>query len=287
MKNKYMLFLLVSLTCLGSMPVQATKSVGYWYNSSGNIVRSSVGECVRSMQWSPSNALAECEDGITKKVAKVVTDSDNDGVLDDKDQCNDTVVGASVDANGCELVAKVEEADSDNDLVADSKDQCKDTVTGANVDANGCEIVVKEADTDNDGIADARDDCLGTADGVVVNAQGCVLQADISLANIQFKTGIAKLNANSQNILAGIAQTLQENQHLRFEVAGHTDNTGPVQYNVDLSSNRAQSVRQYLIDKGVAADRLTARAYGQDKPIASNETREGRKQNRRVELARQ
>jgi len=290
MKNKYMLFLLLSLTCLASIPAQAAKSIGYVYNTSDSIVRSGFGECVRSIHWSPSNALPECEGEMTKKiaqnVAKIDTDSDNDGVVDRKDQCQNTAVGANVDANGCELIAKAKEAeaDADNDLVADSKDLCKDTLAGVKVDTDGCDL---NKDADNDGIADASDGCPGTAAGAVVNNLGCVLKADISLANVQFKTGIAKLNSNSEKVLTNIAQTLQENKHLRFEVAGHTDNTGNPQYNLDLSISRAQSVRQYLIDQGVAAERLTTRAYGQDKPIASNETLEGRKQNRRVELARQ
>jgi len=213
MQNKHMIFLLLALTCLVSVPTQAANSIGYWHTTSGDIIRNGFGECVRTKHWLSSNALPECEGEMPKKV---------------------TVV-----------------------------------------------------DADNDSIVDANDDCPGTVAGTVVNKRGCELKADISLDNVQFKIDTAELSPDSRSILDNIAKILQENQHLRFEVAGHTDTTGDQQYNVDLSNSRAQSVRQYLIDKGVMADRLTARGYGEDKPLASNDTREGRKQNRRVELVLQ
>ncbi|NOX43169.1 MAG: OmpA family protein [Gammaproteobacteria bacterium] len=315
MQNKPLIFLLFVLTYLVSVPAQAANSIGYWYDTSGDVARTNSGECVRSIRWSSNNALPECENAMPKKVAEA--DSDNDGVVDSKDQCKGTTISIVVDANGCELITK--EADSDNDGVVDSKDQCKGTTVGVVVDANGCELITKEADADNDGvvdskdqcegtalgvavdadgcglnkdtdsdgIADANDDCPGTAAGTVVNDRGCVLRANIGLENVVFKINTAQLSPGSLNILDNIAKTLQENQHLQLEVAGHTDNTGDHQYNVNLSTSRAQSVRQYLVDKGVAADRLIARGYGPDKPIASNDTREGRNQNRRVELTLQ
>lgn len=71
------------------------------------------------------------------------------------------------------------------------------------------------------------------------------------------------------------------------EVAGHTCSIGTEEYNLGLSQRRAEAVRNYLVSKGVSADRLTARGYGEARPVASNATREGRAQNRRVELVRQ
>ncbi|MFZ3260810.1 MAG: OmpA family protein, partial [Thiobacillus sp.] len=71
------------------------------------------------------------------------------------------------------------------------------------------------------------------------------------------------------------------------EVAGHTCSIGTEEYNLGLSQRRAEAVRNYLVSKGVSADRLTARGYGESRPVASNATREGRAQNRRVELVRQ
>jgi len=71
------------------------------------------------------------------------------------------------------------------------------------------------------------------------------------------------------------------------EVAGHTCNIGTEEYNLGLSQRRAEAVRNYLVSKGVSADRLTVRGYGESRPAVSNATREGRVQNRRVELVRQ
>jgi OOP family OmpA-OmpF porin len=140
-------------------------------------------------------------------------------------------------------------------------------------------------DEDNDGIMNAMDDCPNTPAGTAVNTRGCKLAAaSIKVDNVQFKTGTDVLNNESRQILDNVAQTLKQNPHLSFEIAGHTDSTGNYQANVNLSAKRANSVRQYLIDHGVAGNRLTARGYGPDKPVASNGSREGRAKNRRVEL---
>jgi len=270
MNNRFNYILVTVITVLMSAQAHSKNSIGYWYDSSNDIVHTDFGECWRTIHWAADNAVAECEGGVVKKVA--ASDSDKDGVVDSKDQCADTARGVSVDANGCE-------SDSDKDGVVDSKDQCKDTIKGADVDAKGCAI-----DSDKDGIADINDDCANTVAGTVVNNRGCELEADISLDNVQFKTGTSELSADSRNILDNVAVVLLKNKHLNFEVAGHTDNTGNYQNNVNLSASRANSVKRYLVDKGVAADRLSARGYGPDQPVASNDTSDGRKMNRRVEL---
>ena len=92
----------------------------------------------------------------------------------------------------------------------------------------------------------------------------------------------------SRTIPAGdaVAQSLAANDSIRVEVGGHTDNTGSRATNLALSQARAEAVRHYLVRHGVAADRLVARGYGPDSPVAGNGTREGRAQNRRVELRR-
>ncbi len=201
-------------------------------------------------------------------------DSDGDGAADSYDKCPDTPAGINVDATGCPV-------DSDGDGAADSYDKCPGTPAGTKVDATGCAISM---DDDNDGIINANDDCAGTAAGIAVNNRGCELKADITLDNVQFKTGTTELSAKSRNILNNVAMILKQNKHLNFEVAGHTDNTGNYKSNVSLSEKRAQTVRQYLIGQGVASSRLSAHGYGPDKPVASNETRDGRSKNRRVEL---
>jgi outer membrane protein OmpA-like peptidoglycan-associated protein len=230
---------------------------------------------------SDSDGVADSNDscpgtasGIMVDATGCAKDSDGDGVADSMDQCAGTATGVRVDSNGCVM-------DSDHDGVSDSRDHCPGTMAGATVDNDGCAVTM---DADGDGIADAHDQCPGTARGVAVNNRGCELEANIKLDNVQFKTGTAVLSAESRNILDHVADVLKKNPHLNFEVAGHTDSTGSYQANVNLSQQRANSVRDYLVSKGVAADRLTAQGYGPDKPVASNDTRQGRRMNRRVEL---
>jgi OOP family OmpA-OmpF porin len=106
------------------------------------------------------------------------------------------------------------------------------------------------------------------------------------LEGVNFETGKADLTPESRTILDGVAESLVANVEIRVQVGGHTDSRGSAALNKRLSAARAESVRQYLISKGVAADRLTAAGFGPSKPIASNKTAAGRAQNRRVELTR-
>jgi OOP family OmpA-OmpF porin len=103
---------------------------------------------------------------------------------------------------------------------------------------------------------------------------------------IQFDVNSAELRPESQNILKQIAEALQKNPALRLRVEGHTDSTGDAAKNLELSKLRAQSVQKALAAMGIADGRLTAEGYGQTKPIASNDTNQGRAENRRVEFIR-
>ena len=87
-----------------------------------------------------------------------------------------------------------------------------------------------------------------------------------------------------ENQLNHIVDVMQQNPNMRVEVQGHTDHVGTTEYNQKLSERRADTVMQYLIDKGIAADRLTAVGYGENYPTADNKTKEGRARNRRVQL---
>ncbi len=110
------------------------------------------------------------------------------------------------------------------------------------------------------------------------------LQKIISLPGVEFATNSARLLPVSKATLDGAVQTLQNNPGIDAEVAGYTDNTGKAAYNVTLSQHRAEAVMKYLVDHGIDAGRLTAKGYGEADPIASNKTKAGRAQNRRVEL---
>ncbi|MFM7838474.1 MAG: OmpA family protein [Chitinophagaceae bacterium] len=108
--------------------------------------------------------------------------------------------------------------------------------------------------------------------------------AGIVLKNIFFETNLYNLREESTAELDKVVQLLRENPALRIEISGHTDNTGKVEDNIVLSQNRAQSVINYIIRQGIAAERLVSKGYGFSRPVATNDTPEGRAQNRRTEL---
>jgi outer membrane protein OmpA-like peptidoglycan-associated protein len=222
-------------------------------------------------------------DKVDEKGCSLSKDADGDGVTDDVDQCKDTPAGDKVDAKGCSLPK-----DADNDGVLDDVDQCKDTPAGDKVDAKGCSL---PKDADGDGVTDDKDRCPHTPAGVKVDEEGCQVlfeqaKKSLILEGVNFATGKAELTPESQTILDGVAESLVANETIKVQVGGHTDNTGSAAVNKRLSAARANAVREYLISKGVAANRLTAAGFGPSKPIASNKTAEGRAQNRRVELTR-
>lgn len=102
--------------------------------------------------------------------------------------------------------------------------------------------------------------------------------------HINFAVNDAKIEASSQSVIDEISKLLHDNKDLKIEIHGHTDNTGNAQNNLKLSEKRAQSVRAALIEKSIPADRLQAKGFGQNQPVASNDTEDGKAQNRRVEL---
>ena len=139
------------------------------------------------------------------------------------------------------------------------------------------------ADSDNDGVADDADKCPGSPADKPVDADGCTI-VSVVLEGVQFENNSAELTSGSGDQLDKAVAEMQKYPHVRVEVQAHSDSSGAASYNQMLSEKRANSVRDYMVSKGVAADRLTAKGYGEDKPIASNDTREGRAKNRRVEL---
>lgn len=171
--------------------------------------------------------------------------------------------------------------DSDGDGVTDDKDKCPNTPKGRKVNAEGCEI-----DTDGDGLVDGVDKCptvyAKTADGCPPPAAPA--PKPLILEGVNFDNDKATLRPEAMSILDQAAATLKEWGDVKVEVAGHTDSNADDTYNMALSHRRSEAVRDYLISKGVAADRLTATGYGEANPIADNGTEEGRFKNRRVEL---
>lgn len=216
------------------------------------------------------------------------SDEDVDGVFDGIDQCPGTAAGTPVDETGCELAL-----DDDSDGVVNSADECPNTPPGSAVNERGC---IPDTDSDGDGVVDRLDRCPATAPGTAVDQVGCPVlfttdettqrTMPLILQGVNFATGSSNLTPSSGASLDLVAQSLLGNPEIRIEIAGHTDATGSRATNNRLSLARARAVMQYLAGRGVALDRMMAQGYGPDQPIATNSTREGRAQNRRVELRR-
>lgn len=200
-------------------------------------------------------------------------DSDRDGVTDKKDEC--PLQAGPVLLNGC--------PDIDKDGIPDNKDQCPDQ-PGTLVN-NGC----PDLDTDGDGIIDRKDQCPTLA-GLLEN-NGCpeIKQEDqvvlnYAMSNVEFETGSNELTPASLEILNQIIAILKKYKGYRLRINGHTDDIGEADKNLLLSEDRAKACYNYLFLNGVDPLYITYGGYGESLPIADNKTKEGRRQNRRVEF---
>lgn len=275
---------------VAAKPAPAAAPVARPADSDGDGVTDDKDRCPNTPQGAKVNADG-CEmdgdgDGVVDRLDQCPTtppgrkvnaqgcelDGDGDGVLDAQDKCPTTPAGAKVNADGCEL-------DGDGDGVVDRLDQCPTTPPGRKVNAQGCEL-----DSDGDGVIDALDQCQGTPAGSKVDSRGCTLSGTLILKGVNFDNDLSELRPDAVAILDQAVATLQANPGVKVEVGGHTDSRNSDWYNLGLGERRAKAVMQYFISKGVAADRLSAKSYGESMPIADNETEEGRMQNRRVEL---
>jgi outer membrane protein OmpA-like peptidoglycan-associated protein len=217
------------------------------------------------------------------------TDKDGDGIVDALDKCPEVPEDDDEwqDEDGCP------DPDNDEDGILDANDKCpydpedKDGYE----DIDGC----PEDDNDGDGILDDKDECDDEPedmdgdkdeDGCPDNARIVVTKKKVfALEKIYFEFGKADIQAQSYGILDEVARVLNENPEVgRIRIEGHTDDKGSDSFNLTLSQARTDSVRKYLINKGVPADRLDAVGYGETRPIADNATPEGREKNRRVEF---
>ncbi len=181
-------------------------------------------------------------------------DRDGDGIIDAKDKCPDE----PEDKDGIQDEDGCPEEDADQDLVLDKVDKCPEEPGPPNDDAekNGCPTLTKV-----------------TSDGMVA-----------LLKPIEFDFGKATIKPVSFPILNEVATLMKSRKEIKIQIQGHTDNHGTHEYNVKLSKQRAASVRGYLISIGIDSSRLTSEGYGPDRPVASNDTDEGRARNRRVDF---
>jgi len=137
-------------------------------------------------------------------------------------------------------------------------------------------------DSDHDGVNDCDDKCPGTAKGTKVDEYGCPIR--IELKGVNFKFDSDELTENARSILNKVAGDLSVYPLKKtIEVRGHASSEGLREHNQRLSERRSQSVANYLKAKGVA-NKLVAKGFGVDYPIADNATEAGREKNRRVEL---
>ncbi len=150
-------------------------------------------------------------------------------------------------------------------------------------------VVVQEvapvvADSDGDGVPDDRDLCPNTPAGARVDANGCVIEQTLVMRDITFEFNSARLTTNAQRLMENVVAFLRSDPEARITISGHTDSVGSEAYNLKLSRDRANEVRDYLIGYGIDGSRLTALGFGKARPIASNDTAIGRETNRRVEF---
>ncbi len=203
-------------------------------------------------------------------------DADGDGVYDEYDRCPGTPPGQRGGGDGC----AIPEPDSDADGVPDGADACPRTPGGAAVDERGC-----ERDDDSDGVKNSQDRCPETAPGVKVDEDGCeVIAKPVTIElTVEFDTDQATLRSEVIPEVDEVVAFLRAHPNARVTIEGHTDSRGSEAYNQALSERRAYAVRDYLIrNADIAPSRIGAVGFGESRPIASNDTPEGRQRNRRV-----
>jgi OOP family OmpA-OmpF porin len=209
-----------------------------------------------------------------------VTGAGGQGVVTGYGECWTGIGGSG--AGNCGTKSEPMDGDADGDGVPDSKDRCPNTPKGAAVNADGC-----PKDSDGDGVPDYKDNCPGTPAGAKVDPKGCEIAGNVVIKTTtdHFDFDSATLKPAMESELDSVAAKVTASKgDEMLEVVGHTDSTGPADYNQGLSERRAQSAADYLAGKGVNASRITVKGMGESSPIADNATREGRAMNRRVEI---
>ena len=233
-------------------------------------------------------------------------DSDGDGVMDAEDQCPLKV--GPVSNSGCPAGTPVESSssDRDGDGTNDRKDMCPDefgpALTNGCPDTDGDGVPNKDdrcpdtpgtytgcPDSDGDGLMDADDRCPDTP-GLIQNGGCPEIEKEVrdvlefAMQAVQFETGKATLKAVSYDVLDEISDILKRYPAYKLRISGHTDNVGSRSNNLILSEERAQSCYEYLVSTGIDVASVSFAGFGETKPIASNNTAEGRSLNRRVEF---
>jgi len=218
----------------------------------------------------------EDKDGFQDEDGCPDPDNDNDGIVDAMDACPNNP--GPLENRGCPVL------DRDGDGVPDDQDKCPNEAGPK--ENQGC----PDVDTDKDGIVDRLDKC---PDVPGVPPDGCpkkytlvqVKKDRIDIKQqVKYQTAKFKVLKASFPLLNQVVQVLNDYPKMRVRIEGHTDNVGGESFNLKLSQKRAESVKAYLVAKGIAEDRLDSAGYGLTRPLASNRTEKGRAQNRRTEF---
>lgn len=214
-----------------------------------------------------------CPEEAGSKELNGCPDNDGDGIINSEDACPDDK-GTKM-MKGC--------PDTDGDGVADKDDKCP-TVAGAK-DNGGCPW----PDTDGDGVADKDDKCP-TVKGSVAN-NGCPEVSDETMRKLNdygktilFNSGKASFQKQTIPVLQAMAAILKEYPTAKFSLEGHTDADGKDAMNQKLSEDRAAAVKNFLVENGIDASRLSSKGFGESMPVDSNKTAKGKANNRRVEV---
>jgi outer membrane protein OmpA-like peptidoglycan-associated protein len=252
--------------------------------------------------------------GRTPAEAPAPKDSDGDGFADPQDAC---VAVPGVAPNGCPAPVAAP-VDTDKDGIVDASDPCPtEAEDGAAPNpADGCPnkdqdedgILIPDDkcptekgvapdgcvhDKDGDGVLDEADKCpdqpetkngFQDADGCPDELPKAVAKFAGVIKGIQFDFGKATIRKESNKVLDEAIKVLKEYDELRIMVSGHTDNVGDAQTNLDLSQARANSVKEYMVSKGIDGGRIDTRGAGPNEPVADNATDTGRQENRRIEF---
>ena len=255
-----------------------------------------------------NDGLKDGDEIFTYKTDPFKFDTDGDGISDGDEVLKYHTNPNKVDTDGDGLSDSLEiftyhtnplKYDTDGDGLSDGAEVLKYKTNPLKVDTDGDGLsdgdeILKyhtdplKVDTDGGSVDDGTEVARGTnpldPGDDVVKASGIQVLNEISLQGIKFKTGSAEILPESESVLDKVFVTLDTYSSLKVEIQGHTDNVGNKESNLKLSLARAQSVKSYLVKKGINQNRLMTKGYGSDKPIASNGTEDGKQKNRRIEF---
>jgi len=263
------------------------------------------------------DGLVDTDEVLIYHTNPLQTDSDNDGLSDFEELMRFLTSPRQDDTDQDGLPDGAEvfsyhtnplKADTDNDGLTDGEEltvyHTQPLIADSDSDgvSDGVEVLrlvsnPNSADTDGDGIADGLDKCPteAGAGNSYAGAEGCPdfrpqiwVEVDqvIVLVGVNFLAGAAQPTPQSQEALDKVYNTLRQNEGVAFEIQGHADGAGDEASNLRLSQRRAEAVFEYLAERGIATSRLRATGLGENNPIASDDTPQGRAQNRRIELHR-